>query len=48
VIATVGAQVVVDARMETLHRAISSRDWAQVEWEYDRVARSLSKLKGER
>jgi hypothetical protein len=44
---TVGSQVVVAARMEALKRAISGRDWPQVEWEFDRVHRALSKMKGD-
>jgi hypothetical protein len=38
---------VIDVRMDALRVAIASRDWAQVEWEYDRVRRAVDKLKSQ-
>lgn len=42
-----GHVAVIDIRMEVLAGAIRSRDWEQVEFQYDRVLHAVSKLKQE-
>lgn len=41
--ATPGPLMVVQVRLDALKRAIQSRDWAAVEWEFDRVHSSVEK-----
>jgi hypothetical protein len=36
--------MVLDTRLDALKAAVTSRDWRQVEFQYDRVLRSFSKL----
>jgi hypothetical protein len=38
-----GPLMVVQVRLDALKRAIHSRDWAAVEWEFDRVHSSVEK-----
>lgn len=39
-----GHLLVLNTRLEELRRAIINRNWQDVEWEYDRVRRSVDKL----
>jgi len=38
----------LEVRLDCLKRAITGRDWAAVEWEFDRVASQAAKLAGTR
>lgn len=38
-----GSYAIVQTRLESLHRAIASRDWAETEFQCDRVRRAITK-----
>jgi hypothetical protein len=40
-----GKVIVINVRMEALRAAIIERDWDAVEFQYDRVLRSVLKLR---